>query len=116
MEHIHTKIDSPLELRKQILESAIDADDMMKNCNSIKQMVDDKDLFFNQIKELLKNLRSEVERFHDSLPPLPQEFKEEPKKKVEQKSNKYSSYMNEREKLEKGLDDIRKRMANVTAR
>ncbi len=114
MDHIHTRIDRPLELRKNILESAIDASDMLKNFDQLKQIVEDKDLFIGQIKQNLNDFTNEVSKLKDILPPIPEEFNEKAKKAAPKKNGKYVAYMSEREKLENDLNDIRKRMAKVT--
>ncbi len=117
MDHIHTRVDRPLELRKHLLESAIDASDMLKSCDRMKQLVSDKDLFTNQIKELLKQLAQEADRLHGALPPVPEDlFKNQKKQGVQSPSVKNvqrDAYLNEREKLERDLEEIKRRMTHV---
>ena len=115
MDDIHTRIDAPLEIRKSLLESAIDAGDMIKGFDKVRQIAGDKDNYTGQLRELIHQLVDTAQHLHDALPPLPNEFaaKQGEKQQNKLRENAQDHEENEREKLEKELGDIRKRMANV---
>lgn len=75
MEHIHTKVDDPLDLRKKILESAINATEALKADNDFIKFYNDGNLFMNQFRDSIKQVHNELDRLKDILPPLPDEFK-----------------------------------------
>lgn len=115
MDDIHTRIDAPLGLRRSLLESALDAGTMITGLDKVKQITGDKDAFTGQLRELIHQLVDTAQHLHDALPPLPDEFavKQGERQQNNLRENAQDHEDNEREKLEKDLGEIRKRMANV---
>ncbi len=77
LKHMHTVIEDPLQLRKQLLESALCSAEALKNVEMMKTMSDDMIVFRKQLKMMAKTLRASVGKFQQCLPDLPPEFKEQ---------------------------------------
>ena len=60
MEHIHTRIDNPLELRKDILEAAIEATEMIRANDRILELDKDRQIFKKEIAGMMTDLRASV--------------------------------------------------------
>lgn len=74
---MHTVIEDPLQLRKQLLESALCSAEALKNVEMMRTMSDDMIIFRKQLKLMAKTLRASVGKFQQCLPDLPPEFKEQ---------------------------------------
>ena len=74
MDYIHTRIDNPLELRKKILESAIDSTEVMRSAENILRFDEDSRMFRKELKEFMLKLTKETDTLLRVLPPVPKEF------------------------------------------
>src|SRR3989344_1065458 len=106
MKHVHTRIEDPLELRKDILEAALDATEAMKSVEIVAQLKDDTTIFTQQFKNMSRDLQKAFKDFEKSFPTIPQELhetqqQEQPKKQVVQpRPTSLDSDLNElREKI-----------------
>ena len=119
MEHIHTQIQEPLNLRKNILESAIFATEVLRSSDDFVKFNNNNNIFMDQLKESVKQLHGELDRLQSILPPLPDEFNRieiRPKRMIEvrkpalkiQDSPQYS-----RNKFDRELEEIRAKMARL---
>ena len=77
MRHIHTKLPDPLQLRKDILESALESGKAVQSAQALKAIDLDMVTFRKELKTMMKVLKSAASKLNQSLPPLPPEFKEE---------------------------------------
>ncbi len=123
MDYIHTRIDHPLDLRKKVLESAIDVTDIMKYLDEMGRISEDSGIFRKELKGFMLKLTAETNTLLKVLPPLPQEFVQKDVEKEIQKPKileraaadkpRYSEYMGERDRLERELENIRRRMSSI---
>ena len=72
---VHARIDNPLELRKDVLESAIFATDGIRSSLDIKELGKQKKKLRTQMIHALEDLKKSVKSFERKLPPLPKETK-----------------------------------------
>ncbi len=79
---IHTRIDKPLALRKELLEAAIDSTDILKSYEKFKQFEADRRGLKVEMKTLLGELQTTTLQFEQLLPAIPAEFLQEEKKLV----------------------------------
>ncbi len=116
MQHIHTLIEDPMQLRKQILESALDSTEALKCTDSLKGLDNDMIIFRKQLKVMVKTLKMSIAKFQQSLPDLPPEFKEikrpEQNQTVAQLPERTmiarpELFISERDRFEQDLETIR---------
>ena len=116
MQHIHTLIEDPMQLRKQILESALDSTEALKCTDSLKGLDNDMIIFRKQLKMMVKTLKMSIAKFQQSLPDLPPEFKEIKRPEQNQVAAQLPErqviarpelFISEREKFEQDLETIR---------
>ena len=116
MQHIHTLIEDPMQLRKQILESALDSTEALKCTDSLKGLDNDMIIFRKQLKMMVKTLKMSIAKFQQSLPDLPPEFKEIKRPEQNQVAAQLPErtmitrpelFIPEREKFEQDLETIR---------
>ena len=118
MKHVHTMIEDPLQLRKEILESALDSTEALKSMDSLKGMDTDMAVFRKQLKAMIKTLRISATRFRQSLPELPTEFRE--LKRLDQETLRPQQalpareqpelFVSNRGKFEQDLESIREKI------
>jgi len=116
MDHIHARLDEPINLRKGILESAIFATEGLKAINDFVKFNNDNNLFMNHFKESVKQLKSEIDKLTNILPPLPDEFRKielKPRRPFEIKQQKTTESLDQRTKFDKELEEIRAKMARL---
>lgn len=76
MKHMHTVIEDPLQLRKEILESALESTKALQSTEALKSMGSDMAMFRKELKMMVKTLKSSANALHQVLPALPPEFHE----------------------------------------
>lgn len=105
MEHVHTRIDAPITLRKHVLEAALLATETGKFKETMQRFADNKKIFRNQLKVLLKQIQTDLETIGKSVPALPPELMGQPMEREH-----FEQYMSNEERWEEDLDYIRKRL------
>jgi len=117
MDHIHTRIDEPLDLRKKILESALYATEVLKSSNDFIKFNNDGNLSMNQLKDSLKQLHGELDRLQNILPPLPDEFRriQSKQRRIENRPAPLRKEIsaNDRNNFDSELREIRAKMAKL---
>mgnify|MGYP001607475821 CR=1 FL=1 len=125
MKHIHTLIQDPLQLRKHILESALDSTQAMKSVETVKSMEQDSTVFRKELRLMMKTLKSSIQKLQTALPPLPAEFntptrESEPERKeistIKERlpvREKQTMTLFAREHVREDLDDIKERISSL---
>lgn len=126
MKHIHTLIQDPLQLRKHLLESALDSTQAMKSVETVKSMESDSTIFRKELRLMMKTLKSSVQKLQTSLPPLPAEFtaslrEVEPERKeistlkerLSVRERQPMTTLFAREHAREELDDIKERISSL---
>ncbi len=122
MKHIHTLIEDPLQLRKQILESALDSTEALKCSDAVKGFERDMIVFRRELRMMMKHLRGSVIKLEQVLPPLPKEFYEKDlspllfKKEDDERASPRvhpEFFISQREQLERDLDEIRSKVRSL---
>jgi|GEM_PF-4679773 hypothetical protein len=122
MKNIHTLIQDPLQLRKHLLESALDSTQAMKSVETVKSMETDSLVFRKELRLMMKTLKNSVQKLQTALPPLPSEFNtpsrepESEKKTLMAKeripvSEKVTLFA--KEHVREDLDDIKQRISTL---
>jgi len=109
---LHIRIDEPVELRKGILESAIDVAESLKLYEGVKAIKRNKNLYKKALKTRVKELRTAVERLEKNLPKV---STDEPKQKQavgpkESEPTKRIRLVGPKSKLETDLEEIRAKL------
>lgn len=109
---IHTRLDTPLNLRKDLLEAAIDTAESLKNYDKLKDLEERRKIFSSKTFSLVKEFSQDIEELENFLPPLQrqqEEVKEELPKRVP--TNPYR--LTQKKKLESDIEEIRNRLASL---
>ena len=115
MKHMHTVIEDSLQLRKQLLESALDSTEALKNAETLKSMEGDMIIFRKQLKAMVKTLRLSVTKVQQCLPEIPPEFKQQ--KAVQQTAvaeeplvQQQDLFSSQRDHFDQDLESIREKI------
>ena len=108
MDYIHTRVDRPIEIRRDILEAAVDISEILKSYDKIKSLNESKRIFVAQLQAAFKGVAKELGLFVKGLPGLPQEF-------LGGKADwtKMSSVDGKKKKLESEIEEIRTRLDKI---
>jgi len=119
MRHMHTVIEDPLQLRKQILESALCSTEAAKSMETLRTISEDMIVFRKQLKAMVKTLKMSMSKVQQSLPELPQEFREQ-SKPAEQPEHEepavvkeQSLFLSGREQFQDDLEGLRERIRSL---
>lgn len=115
---VHTRIDQPITMRRDLLECAIDCAEVLRSIENVKRIHNERELVKKKLKVVMDKLRIVNSRFSKELPALPREKKEavdveEPKPKVQEVKAprpKVPRGLSEEEKINRDLDSIRKKI------
>lgn len=116
---MHTVIEDSLQLRKQLLESALDSTEALKNAETLKVMEGDMIIFRKQLKTMIKTLKLSVTKVQQCLPEIPPEFKQQkpvqqdvaPKQETfVQQSDLFTS---QRDRFDQDLETIREKIKGL---
>lgn len=122
LDHVHTKLDEPLNFRKEVLNTALSTAEVLKSLECLDKIEEEKISVRERLQKSLKELGSGIDKFKKSIPPLPREFikKQETVRKrslqIKGSAKKpFVSEMSEEEKTqaERDIDEIRKRLAKL---
>lgn len=126
---IHTRIDKPLELRRDLLEAAIDSTEILKSYQKMKQFEEVRKGLRIEAKTLFKELGTATFSFEKMMPELPADFIEknfdkESKPKVVELSDdlplRRKEYVPEvlrtEDRLDNEINEIRKKIASLRHR
>lgn len=80
---VHTRIDQPITMRKDLLECAIDCAEILRSIENVKRIHDERESEKKKLKVVMDKLRVLNSRFHKDLPQLPKEKKVEIKEETE---------------------------------
>ena len=108
MKRIHTLIHQPLELRKQVLEAALDAAEVMKSIDSVQQFDNDGTDLRKQLKTMAQNLQVSFKKLQQELPEVPSEFVKN--RDVQPTTTSASPYQ---QKLYQDIEEIRKKLKQL---
>lgn len=70
---VHTRIDQPITIRKDLLECAIDCAEILRSIENVKKIHNERELEKKKLKVVMDKLRVLNSRFHKDLPQLPRE-------------------------------------------
>lgn len=84
-EIMHVAIEQPVEKRREVLSSAIDTIQMMKNYERLKQMQKEKDVYRKEFKNIIKEVSILVKELKEKLPKVEEKI-QQIKKGPEQKA------------------------------
>ena len=74
---VHTRIDQPITVRKDLLECAIDCAEILRSGENVKRIHAETEVIKKKLKVVMDKLRVLNYRFHKELPQLPKEKKVE---------------------------------------
>jgi gas vesicle protein len=74
MAEVHTQLEQPKELRKLVLDTALETAEAGKKLNALTTVQKQKTQLKTKIRTTLKELQKQLETFKKSIPPLPTEF------------------------------------------
>lgn len=80
---VHTRIDQPITVRKDLLECAIDCAEILRSGENVKRIHSETEDVQKKLKVVMDKLRVLNSRFHKELPQLPREKKVEIKEEME---------------------------------
>jgi|TARA_Y100000310_G_C20371534_1_gene663740 hypothetical protein len=69
---VHVRIIKPLELRKDVLETAIVSTDAIKSSSNLTEILKQKKRIRTQMVNLIKNIKKDIKRFEKKLPTIPE--------------------------------------------
>lgn len=72
---IHTKIEQPISIRKDLLEGAIDSVEVLKTIENFRKIQHEKDIIRRKLKIVLDKLKVLDKRLLKNMPGLPRERK-----------------------------------------
>ncbi len=113
---IHTRIDNPLEIRRNILESALEVAETIKAFDRIKQIEDSELNIREQFLNNVKDFSNRVSELNKELPSLPAEFRRDKKIKGVEKESEARVEIEDispGENIERDIFEIRKKMQEL---
>ena len=118
---VHTRIDQPITIRKDLLECAIDCAEILRSVENVKRIHNERELEKKKLKVVMEKLRVLNSRFNKDLPQLPKEKapkqevvelepeRPEPKPKKQPKPKAVSM----EDKINKELEAIRSKIESL---
>lgn len=117
MKNVHTMIERPTEIRRALLEAAIDATEILKFYENLSDIKDKKEEIKKTIKLNLVRLNRMSNGLKKSVPALPKDLDEQkPVKPIEipRKTEEKSKVpMTSKQKIENELRDLRSRIKSL---
>lgn len=95
---IHVELEEPIELRKNILKTAIDITDSQKSCQTLNTIKLEKEHYKKELKKVLGLLDAEIKKIDEILPQIK---REEPKPVEENVVKEKPKHILTRPQLEK---------------
>ena len=80
---VHTRIDQPITIRKDLLECAIDCAEILRSGENVKRIHSEREIVKKKLNVVIDKIRVLNSRFHKELPQLPKEKKVEVKEEME---------------------------------
>ena len=112
MDNIHTRIDKPVEIRRDILEAAVDVTEVLKSYDKIQALNDEKKIFVGQLRASFKSLAKDMAEFGKGMPPVPDEFMKG--EKIDwAKLSSSNGGDGRKKKIEADLEEIRGRLEKI---
>lgn len=111
---LHVRIDEPIKIRRNILESAIEAAEALKIYERFKAIRKEKVRQEKELKGIIKELAVAMDNLEKSLPSAPHE--EKPKMysiKPEVKEKPIKPRLEQKTKLEIDLDEIKEKLSRI---
>lgn len=112
---VHVRLQSPLNIRKNILGAAIDTANVLKTYDELRrirnrkeEVVESFNSLFDDVKDLFENIEG---KYLPELPLQEQEFRKVEKKDTKKEIVKHTD--NEVERLKTELEDIERRLRNL---
>ena len=113
---VYTRIDQPIETRKEILNQVISIINILKSYDNIKRLQEEKIRYRNRLEKSMYQLQNVMKRLDDAVPPLNKEIrpfvgkkqviqrKQPDKKEIKQTPN---------QRLNQQLQDIQDKLKNI---
>ncbi len=70
---VHTRIDQPITVRKDLLECAIDCAEVLRSGENVKRIHAEREILKKKLKVVMEKIRVLNSRFYKELPHLPKE-------------------------------------------
>jgi predicted ribosome quality control (RQC) complex YloA/Tae2 family protein len=74
MDHMHTQLKDPLQLRKELLEGALHSTTSLKALHDLSDLSEGAGQFRKHLREMLQELNTFVVTLEKTIPSLPTEF------------------------------------------
>ena len=118
---IHTRIDQPITVRKDLLECAIDCAEVLRSVENVKKIHSEKELVKKKLGVVMDKIRALDSRLRKDLPVLPREKKttvsvEEPVVKVtavKAAPKPRVKHTSEEDRTNKELETLRKKIESL---
>jgi hypothetical protein len=113
----YVKVDQPHPLRRDILETAIESAELLKNWEGYQKLKEDKVETFKKLVEIMKKVEKEISSLKRNIPKMDDIDVEEEKpvkpKKVEEVLTESSVKKEYRSDLDKEIDEIHSKLKNL---
>lgn len=120
---LHVQIDNPTDVRRNILESAINSAEILKNYEKYREIRHRKKQYMERFAKISKEIKEEINKLEDNLPEIKEEVKkpeiprvteQKPVVKVKKVVHKEPIIKQQpKSKLEQDIDEIRKKLARL---
>ncbi len=116
---IHTRIDQPITMRKDLLECAIDCAEILRSVENVKKIHDEREIVKKKLKIVTGKLSILNSRLYRDLPRLQREraVAEEPEipkfKPAPQPRPKKPRAISQEDRANKELEDLRRKIESL---
>jgi len=117
---VYTRIDQPIQTRKEILNQVISIINILKGYDQIKRLQEEKLRYKNRLEKNIYQLKNLVKRLDDSIHNLHREFKPLTtkkeiiqKKQISKKDIKQYQQVKPVKRLDQQLQDIQDKLKNI---
>lgn len=114
---VYTRIDQPIETRKEILNQVISIINILKSYDNIKRLQEEKIRYKNRLEKSIYQIQNVMKRLDESVPPLNKELKPlfTNKKQVIQRKqpDKKEIKQTHNQRLNQQLQEIQDKLKNI---
>ncbi|MCX6712042.1 MAG: hypothetical protein NT139_03335 [Candidatus Woesearchaeota archaeon] len=114
---VYTRIDQPIETRKEILNQVISIINILKGYDNIRRLQEEKIRYKNRLEKSIYQLQNVMKRLDDAVPPLNKELKPFVGKKEviqrKQLATKKPEKQTHNQRLNQQLQEIQDKLKNI---
>ena len=115
---VHVKLDNPGAVRQDVLGSALNSAEFLRNYENLISFEEDKQFYRQKIISSLKRIRILHSKFANSLPALSEEFNRKPKPIVMKKKfeKEEEPIIETKQELEREIQSIKRKIESLSIR